>query len=138
MNGSEDSIARVLALTSRLTEALRADIDALDRGAPALMRTTAPDMQNLVGLYAREVACVRPIVKSLPATICRELAAATTALHDALAQHERRVSRVRNASEGMIRAIVDDVERKKRLTRTYSLQPSARPTPGAMLYNGVV
>jgi hypothetical protein len=59
-------------------------------------------------------------------------------LHEALALHERRLTRVRRASEGMVRAIVEDVERRRRVTRTYAPRPSARTAAPAMLYNGVV
>jgi hypothetical protein len=138
MNASEEKIERVLLLTSRLTDALLADLDALARGRPDEMRSIVPETQQLLGQYAREAASVKAQAKLLPPDARKRLTAATAKLHDALAQHERRLSCVRRASEGMIRAVVEDVERRKRMTRPYAPRAAARPAPTAMLYNGVV
>ena len=134
----EERIERVLILTRRLTDALLADIDALERGRPGEMRTIVPETQQLLSHYAREASALKAQLRNLPSVVRASLTKATARLHDALTLHERRLSRVRRASEGMIRAIVDDVEQRKRLTRTYAPRPSARPAPGALLYNGVV
>jgi hypothetical protein len=137
MTPLEEKADRILTLTRRLTEALLADIDALNRGCPSEMKTIVPEIQQLLSVYAREAASLKPQVKLLTPESRRELMSAAEKLHEALALHERRLSRVRRASEGMIRAIVDDVERRKRITRTYGPRPSAKPSTGAMLYNGV-
>jgi hypothetical protein len=137
MTPNEEKIERMLLLTRRLTDALYADIDALDRGRPAEMRTIVPETQQLLAQYAREAAGLKNQIRMLPSALRESLTGVTAKLHEALAVHERRLSRVRRASEGMIRAIVDDVERRKRLTRTYTPRPVNRPAPGAMLYNSV-
>jgi len=136
MSQIEERAERVLALTKRLTDALLGDIEALDRGRPAEMRSIVPEIQQLLSQYAREAAAVKSHAKILPSGTRAKLTDATKRLHDALARHERRLTCLRNASEGMIRAIVDDVERKRRVTRTYGPRPGVR-APGAMLYNGV-
>jgi hypothetical protein len=138
MSELDDRVARVVALTRRLTDALDADRAALERAAPQTMRTIEPETQQLVAQYGREVSAIRAQLKHLPPPSRAALTKVTSSLHEALLLHERRVSRVRRASEGMIRAIVDDVERRKRLTRIYAPGAAARPSPGAMLYNGVV
>ena len=138
MTSHEEKIERMLILTRRLTDALYADIDALERGRPAEMRTILPETQQLLAHYAREAAVVKTQARTLPADIRATLTVATVRLHEALALHERRLTRVRRASEGMIRAIVDDVERRRRVTRTCTSRPSARAATPAMLYNGVV
>jgi hypothetical protein len=137
MTPLEEKADRVLTLTRRLTEALLGDINALDRGCPSEMKTIVPETQNLLSVYAREAASLKAQIKLLPAESRKTLTVAAEQLHEALALHERRLSRVRRASEGMIRAIVDDVERRKRITRTYGPRLSAKPSPAAMLYNGV-
>jgi hypothetical protein len=53
--------------------------------------------------------------------------------------HARMIARVKNASEGIIRAIADEVERANAPTRTYGPRPGAAPkSSGAMLFNKVV
>ncbi|MGD0190972.1 MAG: hypothetical protein ABSD74_09550 [Rhizomicrobium sp.] len=138
MNALEEKADRVRTLTRRLTEALLGDIDALDRGRPSEMLTIVPETQQLLSHYAREAASLRTQIKLLPGESRKALTSAAEKLHEALALHERRLTRVRRASEGMIKAIVDDVERRKRVTRTYGPRKTATPAPGAMLYNGVV
>jgi hypothetical protein len=138
MTPLEEKADRVLVLTKRLTDALLGDIEALNRGYPSEMRTIAPEIQQLLATYAREAAGLKAQIKLIPVATRQTLTVATETLHDALAQHERRLSRVRRASEGMIRAIVDEVERRKRVTRTYAPRATATPVPRAMLYNGVV
>jgi hypothetical protein len=136
MSQIEERTERVLALTQRLTEALLGDLAALDAGRPGEMRSILPETQQLLSQYGREAAAVKNAAKMLSAATRLKLTGATRKLHDALAQHERRLTCLRNASEGMIRAIVDDVERKRRITRPYGPRPGIR-APGAMLYNGV-
>lgn len=136
MNQIEERAERVLALTQRLTEALLGDLAALDRGRPGEMRSILPETQKLLSQYAREAAAVKKNAKVLSADTRSKLSAATSKLHEALARHERRLTCLRNASEGMIRAIVEDVERRKRVTRPYGPRPGLR-TPTAMLYNGL-
>jgi primosomal protein N'' len=138
MKPDDERVERMLVLTRRLADALHADIAALDRGHPLEMRTIVPETQQLLSHYAREAAGLRTQARLLPQESRAKLIAETEKLHEALALHERRLSRVRRAGEGMIRAIVDDVERRKRVTRTYAPRPSARPaSSNAMLYNGV-
>lgn len=138
MTPTEEKVERVLALTKRLTEALTGDIAALDSGQPSQMCSIAPETQQLVALYARETGAIKPVLKTLPSDLRARLTKAVAVLHEALGEHERRLTRVRNASEGMIRAIVEDVERKKRMTRPYAPRAAYRPAAPAMLYNGVV
>jgi hypothetical protein len=138
MTPLEEKAERVLVLTVRLTDALLGDIDAVDRGCPSEMKTIVPETQQMLSVYARETASLKTQARLLTSDSRRALTNAAEKLHAALALHERRLSRVRRASEGMIRAIVDDVERRKRVTRTYGPRPSAKPSPGAMLYNSVV
>jgi hypothetical protein len=138
MTPNDERIERMLILTRRLTDALYADIDALERGRPAEMRSIIPETQQLLSQYAREATGLRTHLRLLSADVRGRLTNETAKLHEALGLHERRLSRVRRASEGMIRAIVDDVERRKRVTRTYAPRPAVRPAPSAMLYNGVV
>ena len=139
MSENESRVERIVAMTERLTEALEADIAALDRGKPAEMPSIAQEMQQLTSLYGREVASLKATrLNALPAPARATLTAATKRFHETLSLHGRRLSCVRNASEGMIRAIVEDVERKRRMTRTYAPGTTSPRAPGAMIYNGVV
>jgi len=134
MSGVEERVARVLALSRRLSEMLLADIAALDRGKPGEMRSILPETQQLLAQYAREAQALKNAMRTLSPALRAKLTAATAELNQALALHERRLTRVRNATEGMIRAVAEDVEKKRRITRPYGRTQTAR-SAGPMLYN---
>jgi len=141
MSGDARKIERLMALTERLTEALRADIAALERGRPREMRSPEAEVQQLTLLYSREAASFNPAaVQMLPKEARETLTAATTRFRELLAEHSRILARVKNATEGMIHAIAEDVARKKNSQRPYAPQQAAQRyrSPGAMLYNSVV
>lgn len=53
--------------------------------------------------------------------------------------HARMLTRVKNASEGMVQAIAREVERANAPTRTYGPRPGyVPPSSGAMVFNRVV
>jgi hypothetical protein len=61
------------------------------------------------------------------------------AMNDLLARHQRLVTRVRNASEGIIQSVAREVERRQTSQRSYARTPTSRPqSPGAMVYNSVI
>jgi hypothetical protein len=134
-------LERLIALTERLTEALTADIAALEKGRAQEMRSIAPEMQQLTVLYNREAAGIDPAsTRAAPPALRAQLTDATKRFRETLALHGRVLTRMRNASEGLIRAIVTDVEKTRNLSRPYSrTAPTAYARPaGAMIYNSVV
>ena len=141
MTGDARKIERLMTLTERLTDALRADIAALERGRPREMRSPESDVQQMTLLYAREAASFGPsAVETLPRDARAALTAATARFRDVLAEHGRILARVKNATEGMIHAIAEDVAKKKNAQRPYAPQQAAprHRSPGALLYNNVV
>jgi len=137
---SEAKIKRVIALSDRLTEALKADIAALESGRTRDMKIVDPDVQQLSILYGREAATLNAAAaKAAPAELRTKLTTATQRFHETLGRHARVLARVRNASEGMIRAVADEVVRRRTAARPYARMASATPrSAGAMLYNSVI
>lgn len=133
-------IERLMALTARLTDALLADIAALERGRPREMRSPNLDVQQMTSLYAREAAAFAPsAVQALPKDARDQLTDATKSFRDVLSRHGQILTRVRNATEGMIHAIVEDVAKKKNAQRPYvPAKPAKTNSPGAMIFNSVV
>jgi hypothetical protein len=132
-------IERLIALTERLTEALAADIAMLERGHARDMRVIAPDMQQLTLLYNREANGVDiAATKAAPPVMRERLMAVTKRFRETLALHARILTRVKNASEGLIHAIAGDVDKKRSAARPYGRLPPPPRSTGAMLYNSVV
>ncbi len=67
------------------------------------------------------------------------LLATTKKFADALARHARLLTRVKNASEGMVRAIAEEVDRRRAPSRFYTRPTDTKPKQSsAMIFNSVV
>ena len=133
-------IERLISLAERLIVALEGDIAALKAGTPARMVSMDPEVQKLSAIYGREARNfdIR-LAKAAPLPLRTRFLSITAKFRDVLQLHARMLTRVKNASEGMIRAIAREVERMNAPTRGYGPRPSAAPkSPGAMVYNRVV
>lgn len=139
MNVDPRKIERIVVLTERLTDVLEADIAALERGRPREMRAHQPDVQQMTALYSREANALSPeIVEALPRDARDHLTRVTARFREVLALHVRILTRVRSSTEGMIRAIAEDVAKRRNAQRPYTPKPPAAPSPGALIYNNVV
>jgi len=137
---SEPRIERVIAMAERLIEALAADIAALEKGEPRAMRTIENDFQQLAAQYGREAAGLNSdfVSKHAPAPVYAKLKAVTQKLRELLLLHARLLTRIKNASEGMIRAIAEEVDRRRIAARPYAPKGAYAAQPAAMVYNSVV
>ena len=133
-------LERLISMAERLIVALEKDIVALKSGAPGQMVSLDPEIQKLTALYGREAQNfdIR-LAKSAPAPLRLRFVTITAKFREVLQMHARLLTRVKNASEGMIQAIAREVERINAPTRTYGPRPTAQPKPaGAMLFNKVI
>jgi hypothetical protein len=136
----EQRIERLLTMAARLIEALEGDIAALKAGNPRDLRTIDPEIHKLTALYSREAAGLNPkAAASAPLELRKRLFDATKKFRDLLSAQTRLLTRLRGASEGMIRAVAEEIERKNAPLKTYGATPSQAPrSSSAMLYNSVV
>jgi hypothetical protein len=135
-----ERIERLIALAERLVAVLESDIAALKSGTPGALRTNDPDVQKLTALYGREAQNfdIR-IAQAAPAPLRNRFLAITGKFREVLQLHARLLARVKNASEGMIKAIAEEVNRMNAPTRTYGPRPGYGAQPsGAMVFNRVV
>lgn len=142
MNASPNNerIERLVKLAERLIEAIEGDIAALKDGKPQAMRTTDPEVQKLSALYGREAQGLSAdAAKAAPAPLRQRFVETTRKFRELLTLHARMLTRVRNASEGMIKAISAEVDRRAAPTRTYNPRAAAYGKPAqAMVFNRVV
>ena len=133
-------IERLIALAERLIAALESDIAELKNGRTIALKTNDPEIQKLTALYGREAQGFDPrIAQSAPPSLRQRFLAITAKFREVLQMHARMIARVKNASEGIIRAIATEVERANAPMRTYGPRPGAAPkSSGAMLFNKVV
>jgi hypothetical protein len=133
---SKDKADRLIAMTERLTDALKADIAALERGRPRDMRSIAPDMQQLAAIFGRESAAFTiAMTKSVPAATRARLIDTTKRFKETLERQERMLKCVKTVSEGMIHAIAEDVARRKNAAKPYGRNIAQPRATGSMVYN---
>ena len=140
MSPNDERIERLVKLAERLIEAIEGDIAALKAGKPQAMRTTDPEIQKLSAIYGREAqGLTADAAKSAPPPLRHRFTETTKRFREILNLHARMIARVRNASEGMIKAIADEVDRRAAPTRTYNPRAANYGKPAqAMVFNSVV
>jgi hypothetical protein len=120
--------------------ALESDIATLKSGKAQVLATTEPEIQRLTAQYGLEAKNFDPrIAQSAPPTLRQRFVVITAKFREVLQMHARMLTRVKNASEGMIKAIAAEVERANAPMRTYGPRPGYGPkSSGAMVFNKVV
>ena len=133
-------IERLIMLAERLITALEGDIAVLKEGRTAELSTNDPEIQKLTAVYGREAQGFDlRIAQSAPGPLRQRFIAITAKFREVLQMHARMIARVKNASEGMVRAIAAEVERANAPMRTYGPRPGYAPrSSGAMVFNKVV
>ncbi len=133
-------IERLISMAERLIVALESDIAALKEGRPQALLTADPEIQKLTALYGREAQGFDPrIAQAAPPSLRQRFVAITAKFREVLQLHARMLTRVKNASEGMVKAIAAEVERANAPTRTYGPRPGYAPqSSGAMVFNKVI
>ena len=133
-------IERLVMLAERLIAALEGDIAVLKEGRTGELSTNDPEIQKLTAIYGREAQGFDPrIAQSAPGPLRQRFIAITAKFREVLQMHARMIARVKNASEGMVRAIAAEVERANAPMRTYGPRPGCAPkSSGAMVFNKVV
>ena len=133
-------IERMIALAERLVAVLESDIVVLKSGNPGALASNDPEVQKLTALYGREAQNfdIR-IAQAAPVPLRTRFMAITVKFREVLQLHTRLLARVKNASEGMIKAIAEEVNRMNAPTRTYGPRPTyGAQSAGAMVFNRVV
>ena len=138
MNETAAKLERLVAMTARLITALTMDVAALEQGRPREFKMIEPEFQRIASLYEREAAgFTRREMESLPEEKRAAYVASVKQLRDLLKQQQRLLTRVRRVSEGMIRAVADELARRESAARPYTRMPEGGRSPGAMLCNQI-
>lgn len=140
MMTEQDKLVHLTRMALRLQAALEADIAALEHGRPRDMHLLSADIQKLSVVYSREMRSLSPeLAKTVSRDVRRNFVTVTKHVKDLLPLHQRYLTRVRNASEGIIKAVASDVEKKRNAMRPYTSPTSHyRPPASALVYDRVV
>jgi len=135
-----ERIERLVKLAERLIEAIESDIAALKAGKPQDLRTSDPEIQRLSAMYGREAQGLTvEHAKRVAPPLRKRFLDTTGKFREVLQLHGRLLTRVKNASEGMIKAIAEEVDRRAAPMRTYNPRAASYGKPAqAMVFNSVV
>lgn len=135
-------LEQLLTLSDRLCAAIAADIAALEKGDFANLATTDPEIGRLCAMYGREVMALKGAggIKDAPPSLIAALKEAGGRLNQLLGQHEALVACLRQASEGLIQTVAEEVDKTRRRGAPYSPVPKAKreTSAGAIVYNKIV
>lgn len=135
-------LEQLLTVSKRLIDAISGDIAALERGAFGELKTTDPEIEKLCAFYGREVRSLKAEgpIKGVPKPLLSALRETGGQLDTLLIRHERLLAAMREASEGLVQAVAEGVEKLRSGSRPYGQKPVPKhaPASGAIVYNKVI
>ena len=135
-------LEQLLTVSRRLSAAIAADIEALERGAFGELKTTDPEIERLCAFYGREVKSLKADggIKHAPAQLVTALKESGAQLNGLLKIHERLVAAMRHAAEDLVQAVAEGVQKTRAGERPYTATPAPKRASagGAIVYNKVV
>ncbi len=135
-------LEQLLTVSGRLIEAVAADIAALEQGEFGQLRTTDPEIERLCAFYGREVRALKAQggVKRAPAALLAAMRKSGAQLDRLLKHHAHLVGAMREASEGLMKAVAEGVEKIRTADAPYTPVSKAKQasSSGAIVYNKVV
>ncbi len=134
-------LEQLLTMSKRIGDAIAADIAALEHGAFGDLGTADPEIEKLCAHYGREITALKNAggIKHAPPQLVARLRESGARLNKLLGRHEQLIKCMREASEGLVKAVAEEVEKARSDGAPYTANPQARRSPGgAIVYNKVI
>jgi hypothetical protein len=131
-NDAADRVDQLIILTERLTELVAEQCRAFEQHRPQDAARLMEESGRLANLYRHESTRVRAdpgLVISAPRELRQRLIRATEAFDAVLARHGRAVDAARTVTEGLVRAIANEVASQRQQLAGYG--PTAKPPASA-------
>ena len=134
-----DRVEQLITLTERLTELLGGETRAYEAHRPHEAAATTAETMRLANLYRHETLRVkkdRALVADAPEALRRRLVEATKTFEAVLARHAHAVQAALAITEGIVRAVAEEVAESKRSAAGYSHAGApAQPTSAPLALN---
>ena len=127
---ASENVELLIVLTEQLTQRLAGDAQAFEARRPHEAAERLGETSRLANLYRHESARVRQdpsLVAGAPRVLRQRLERATEAFEAVLARHGRALFAVKAITEGVVRAIAEEVANNRAATANYG--PGARTRP---------
>jgi hypothetical protein len=131
-NDAADRVDQLIILTERLTDLIAQQCQSFELHRPQDAARLMEETARLANLYRHESTRVRAdprLVIGAPLELRQRLARATEAFDAVLHRHGRAVAAARTVTEGLVRAIADEVASRREQLSGYG--PAARPPASA-------
>lgn len=109
-------MAQLIALTERLTALIAEQVQAFEERRPQDAALNAAETGRLANLYRHESLRVQTqpaLLAGAPDDLRRRLIASTRAFDAVLARHGRAVEAAKTITEGLVRAIAEEISRQR-------------------------
>ena len=123
----EENVQRLILLTEQLAERMRLDADAFEARRPQEAAARIDETQKLANVYRYESDRVRQdpsLIASAPAALRQRLKRASEGFETALERHGKAVFALKAITEGVVKAIAEEVARTRAAAQGYG--PGAR------------
>jgi hypothetical protein len=127
-----DRVEQLIILTERLTDLIATQCQCFEQHRPQDAAQLMEEMSRLANLYRHESTRVRAdpgLVSSAPRELRQQLMRATEAFDAVLHRHGRALNAARTVTEGLVRAIANEVANQRQQLSGYG--PTARPPASA-------
>jgi len=124
-------VEQLIVLTERLTSFLKAELKAFEARRPQDAAANSAETQRLAKVYRHESACIRAdpsLIAGAPVARRERLVEATKLFDEVLARHGRALYAAKTITEGLVRALAEEVAVQRRRCAAYG--------PGARQYKG--
>ena len=128
----DERVEQLITLTERLTGLIAEQLRAFEARRPHDAAANAEETARLANLYRYESLKLKAEPKSLddaPAELRERLIAATRAFDAVLARHGRAVEAAKTITEGLIRAIAEEVHKQRHAVTGYGHRGLQAPRP---------
>jgi len=125
-----DRALQLMALSKRLAELLDAETAAFDRRGEALPPNLADEKTRLANTYRFELTRIsqnKVLITGAPEHLRKQLEAATKSLQASIKENARAVNKLKTVSEGLVKAIGDEIARKRAAPIGYGPKLGAPP-----------
>jgi len=125
-----DRVEQLLALTERLTESLAAETRAYEAHRPYEAAASTQETVRLANMYRHESLRVKKdpsLVAEAPQPLRARLVEATKIFEETLARHSRAVEAALAITEGVVRAIAEEVAAAKKSGSGYGRRGAGAP-----------
>lgn len=130
-----DRVDQLIILTERLTGLIALEAQAFEAHRPQDAAPQVEETQRLANIYRHESARVRGdprLVSGAPAALRQKLITATEAFDAVLARHGRAINAAKTITEGLVRAIAEEVASQREQKAGYGPGAAmAAPSNGA-------